>query len=95
LCGKCWRGRLCVTSSGDIFPCIMARSTSVGSVALPLRSVLEGRRLTEFRSAVRDAVDAQGNCSPYCAPSCSPGCAPGCSPSCGPSQKPRLGAGHN
>ena len=32
LCGHCWKGKLCVTSSGEAFPCVFSRATNLGNV---------------------------------------------------------------
>jgi hypothetical protein len=40
LCGQCWRGRLCVTSGGDAFPCVFSRATWLGDVRCGLASIL-------------------------------------------------------
>lgn len=50
LCGQCWKGRLCITSAGDVYPCIMSRSFKVGNVVDDgLRGVLRAHPLQSFR----------------------------------------------
>jgi MoaA/NifB/PqqE/SkfB family radical SAM enzyme len=53
LCGQCWKGRLCVTSSGDVYPCVFSRSTGLGDVKSGLLSILKTTKLMEFRQSVR------------------------------------------
>ena len=81
LCGQCWKGKLCVTSSGAAFPCVFARATDLGDVRSGLSGVLQTAKLTDFRRKVR--VMHQRGASKACLPSCTPaGCTPyACSPS--------------
>ena len=60
LCGECWRGKLCVTSSGAVFPCVFSRRTPVGTAKMGLAAVLATAALASFRNKVRtmNAVDA-------------------------------------
>jgi MoaA/NifB/PqqE/SkfB family radical SAM enzyme len=89
LCGQCWKGKLCVTSSGEVFPCVFARATPLGDVKLGLASILHTAKLTSFRQKVRAMHESAG---PICPPDCSPttcgpdSCGP-CSP-CGPTCQP-------
>jgi len=93
LCGQCWKGKLCVTSNGDVFPCVFARATRLGDVRPGLLGVLQAARLTEFRLGVRarHASGSTASSTPtivMCAPeSCGPeSCSPkSCAPElCGP-----------
>jgi MoaA/NifB/PqqE/SkfB family radical SAM enzyme len=97
ICGHCWKGKLCVTDSGDAYPCIMARKTCVGNVMQDaLSNIVDGRSLTKFRDEVQDEFERMEvkNCTPDCSPSeyCSPfdACSPKelCYPAniCGPQQ---------
>jgi MoaA/NifB/PqqE/SkfB family radical SAM enzyme len=70
LCGECWKGKLCVTSTGEVFPCVFARATRLGDVKAGLWGILRTTRLTDFRRKVR----ALHECGPTCNPS---GCDPG------------------
>jgi len=85
LCGKCWQGKLCVTPSGDIFPCVFSRFCSVGNIDLGLAEVIQGDSLLNFRSTLKSKIyKAVGStCNPQCGPDCSPA---ECSPQtdCGP-----------
>jgi MoaA/NifB/PqqE/SkfB family radical SAM enzyme len=50
LCGQCWKGTLCVDTSGDAHPCVFARGTTVGNVfAAPIDAIVAGARLQAFR----------------------------------------------
>jgi MoaA/NifB/PqqE/SkfB family radical SAM enzyme len=99
LCGKCWEGRLCVTSSGETFPCVFSRATRLGDVKLGLSAILQTAKLAHFREKVRamdacrkataDGAHLEASCSPEsnCGPrECNPArCAPvRCSPICSP-----------
>jgi MoaA/NifB/PqqE/SkfB family radical SAM enzyme len=92
LCGECWKGKLCVTSSGDVFPCVFSRATRLGDVRAGLPGILRTAKLAHFRRKIR-ALQEQGRagipksfeqpcdpCSPGGCNPCSPG---GCSP-CSP-----------
>lgn len=86
LCGRCHDGRLCVTTDGAVYPCVMARSVELGSFERErgLRSILESSRLRAFRSEAKNRWDAfakGADCRPVsCGPNetCSPmNCQPG------------------
>lgn len=86
LCGHCHAGRLCVTPSGAVFPCVMSRSFNVGSVPnQSLQEILRSDALSCTRGNMRDffeereRVGVRADCSPFeCAPkSCRPDCLPG------------------
>jgi hypothetical protein len=81
LCGGCWEGKLCVSPSGDMFPCVFSRSWVVGTAADGVQAALEGRRLLDFRATLRSKVlDDAVDCLPV---RDDPGCSPdqGCNPS--------------
>lgn len=54
LCGQCWSGKLCVTSSGSVWPCVFARKVDLGDIRHGLRQILESDKLSDFRRAVHD-----------------------------------------
>jgi MoaA/NifB/PqqE/SkfB family radical SAM enzyme len=53
LCGECWKGKLCVTSSGTVFPCPLSRATALGDVKAGLAAILQTAKLAAFREKVR------------------------------------------
>lgn len=97
LCGQCWKGKLCVTPSGDCFPCVFSRATCLGNAKLGLRSILVSEKLLQFREIMREVQTTQIHTvadflpgeSAQCRPdtACNP-CEPtSCFPSlCGPDQ---------
>jgi MoaA/NifB/PqqE/SkfB family radical SAM enzyme len=52
LCGQCWKGRLCISSNGSAFPCVMSRSYVIGNVIEEggVEQVLRNKALNDFRS---------------------------------------------
>jgi MoaA/NifB/PqqE/SkfB family radical SAM enzyme len=69
LCGECWKGKLCVTSTGEVFPCVFARATRLGVVKSGLMRILLASKLMEFRRTVRAAANRGRGCLPA---SCDP-----------------------
>ena len=96
LCGECRHGRLCVSASGDVYPCVFSRAWVLGNIEHGLKSISAGRALSEFRRELhshmklREAtanesdtvIDAAGH---RCPPTCSPGMPFKCMPSSEPS----------
>lgn len=88
LCGKCWQGKLCVTPTGEIFPCVFSRFYSLGNAKDGIANALSTNRLFSFRSSQRLAElkksELSGNtvvnsdCSPdwTCAPDFGHDCEP-------------------
>jgi len=98
LCGGCWRGRLCITASGNTYPCVFSRHVDLGDIHDGLPVILGSERLHSFRHSHRlrseklDRANEVG-CGKGCQPECLPGvpCRPGagpCTPQCSPSHKP-------
>lgn len=54
LCGECWKGKLCVSSSGRAYPCVFSRFADLGSVGGGVGDILCGDALPEFRIALRE-----------------------------------------
>lgn len=91
LCGACRHGRLCVTPSGSVYPCVFARRFELGDARGGLGPILAGPALAAFRAAgswpvalhaehAWGAEAARDSCDPV---SCSPPppfCLPGCAP---------------
>lgn len=76
LCGQCWKGRMCVTASGDVYPCIMGRAFKIGNILDDgFRAVAESEELRQFRSEYSAHSRSSENCKPsgcspddYCRP---------------------------
>jgi MoaA/NifB/PqqE/SkfB family radical SAM enzyme len=90
LCGQRWKGKLCVTSGGDVFPCVFSRATRLGDAKYGLRRILQSATLTIFRNRVRALHERAEDCTPsgHCAPlgdDCVPReCSPKADDNCGP-----------
>jgi MoaA/NifB/PqqE/SkfB family radical SAM enzyme len=79
LCGECWKGKLCITSSGKAYPCVFSRFAQLGTVTGGIRQIVDGSELFEFRADLSKRQQPRAT-----AEQCSPlGCGPTCSP-CGP-----------
>jgi len=80
LCGQCGRNRLCITVDGEVLPCIMARSTTLGNYisAGSLEGATSWRDLAAFRSDLVDAKGVLSGLPEACTPQCWPngGCPP-------------------
>jgi len=89
LCGECWKGKLCVTSSGDIFPCVFSRFAEVGHAQDGVEATLKGVPLSDFRLTFRAYCESRRHKSPTvmrhesCNPTCSP-CSPDAFIECAP-----------
>ncbi len=76
LCGACGDRKLCVTNTGDVYPCIMARDLVLGNVLDgTLMQCLSSLELRGFRQELKsqDCADSTncgpGDCGPnYCGP---------------------------
>lgn len=90
LCGECWKGKLCVTSTGRVYPCVFSRFADVGSAKAGISQILHEDALLEFRTALRDYrrreknpkrslsahdISAEHDLDLQCDPTCSP-CGP-------------------
>ena len=63
LCGRCGLDRLCISATGEIFPCVFARFVSLGHATKDsLASALLGSRRAAFRQAL--ATPARDLCQP-------------------------------
>lgn len=77
LCGQCWRGKICITSSGDAYPCIMARAFKVGNfLDGGLGDVVGGALLRTFRNDMSAEHPRMAPCEPESQPACMV-CGPG------------------
>lgn len=85
LCGRCWQQKLCLTANGEIYPCVFARFSPIGSLSQGLGYVLDGPERSAFRAALLAAQSQQrGNAhARTCA--CEPDLPPvPCDPDLGP-----------
>jgi MoaA/NifB/PqqE/SkfB family radical SAM enzyme len=61
LCGSCWNGKLCITASGEIFPCVFARFCPVGKFRDGLEFVARSTALADFRQRMRAKNSSRSN----------------------------------
>lgn len=90
LCGHCARGKIAVTTSGDVWPCVFARWLPIGNVRRQeLGEILVGPAMGAARAQL--GTDDVARCNPGCCPSsmCDPQCSPSCSPACRPANNCR------
>lgn len=74
LCGHCVNGSLCVSASGSVFPCIMSRDWTVGSVSdSSLDEIARSKKLSQVRRDLASTFKNQkiSDCSPH--DRCEPG----------------------
>ena len=93
LCGKCTQGRLAISTSGDVWPCVFSRWLPVGNVRKQkLTEILDCEVLAKVRADLNEEFEKRADanphadCYPDCGPACQPNCPPSCSPSCSPTQ---------
>jgi len=90
LCGHCWKGRACVTASGDTYPCVFSRTFLLGNVMrTSLAQILKCKTLQDFRTTQKQRSTEVAQCSPQCDPGalCTPSTG-SCNPTCNPGQQP-------
>lgn len=85
LCGQCVKSRCVVTATGEVYPCIMARSFLYGEVhQQTLQEILHSRKYAivkqELGAAFNQRLTAQRDCDPECDPAQYPPCDPDCCP---------------
>lgn len=52
LCGECVHNRLCITSSGEIYPCVFSRLWTIGNIKRGLRAALMSPSLKRFKKEI-------------------------------------------
>jgi MoaA/NifB/PqqE/SkfB family radical SAM enzyme len=57
LCGQCWKGKLCVTSLGRVYPCVFSRFADLGDVRRGISTILQEAPLFKFRTALSQHQD--------------------------------------
>jgi MoaA/NifB/PqqE/SkfB family radical SAM enzyme len=81
LCGRCATGRLAISASGDVWPCVFSRWLTLGNVRdVPLSVIADSATTAHVRSRLEQAFttrsgDEVQDCTPDCSPftkSCSP-----------------------
>lgn len=83
LCGNCARGKVAVSPTGQVWPCVFARSMPVGNVhTASLAEIVTGAALADAQRALARLRPIVARCAPEsrCDPSksdCQPGCPPG------------------
>lgn len=81
LCGRCWRGKLCVSADGLVFPCVFSRFCPLGEAQEGLDSIIASERLESFRRELRATTIALKNELGSKATTCDPGdCHPNTDP---------------
>jgi radical SAM protein with 4Fe4S-binding SPASM domain len=72
----CWRGKVDITSTGDVFPCIMQRNESCGNVREnSLKDIIWGKKLQRFWRLSLDQIEVCKDCEyRYVCHACQPVC---------------------
>jgi MoaA/NifB/PqqE/SkfB family radical SAM enzyme len=89
LCGNCARGKVAVSPTGQVWPCVFARWMPMGNVRTAgLAEILAGPDMATALARLDDHFGPelpQMPCVPrMCDPDCGPNCGPACNPSCWP-----------
>lgn len=73
-CNACLAGKIAVTASGDVIPCIFARSMICGNILqTPLQAIINGEALRNCWLSTRDCVEKCKDCEyRYCCHDCRP-----------------------
>ena len=88
LCGECWKGKLCVTSSSRTYPCVFSRFVDLGDAKAGIDAILASDPLAMFRSGLKryrkeqealrknnPRAEVDSGTNTQCSPKCSP-CGP-------------------
>ena len=54
LCGKCTDGGICITSSGDAYPCVFSRFWNLGNIKDGIQNIFYNSSFKEFRKAIKE-----------------------------------------
>jgi MoaA/NifB/PqqE/SkfB family radical SAM enzyme len=97
LCGGCAQGKVAVSPTGDVWPCVFSRWLPVGNVRqTALAEILNGPTMADTTTTLNQhfgnlpsmTKKAPQPCDPQCGPNCGPACTPQCWPTgsgpCGP-----------
>lgn len=83
LCGHCGDGKIAISPTGQVWPCVFSRWMPVGNVReRALAEILAGPRAGEVSETLRTAFATRPRSA--CDPQCGPNCGPACNPSCWP-----------
>jgi len=85
LCGFCWRGTLCITASGQVYPCPISRDKMVGHVRDGLGAIVNSEPLSAFRQATYEyfsVLEATTSCTDPCTCTCTCVCLCECTCMC-------------
>lgn len=83
LCGHCGQGKVAVSPTGDVWPCVFSRWMPVGNIReRTLVDIITGPDMARVqRQLARHFADGpRSACDPQCGPSCGPACNPSCWP---------------
>ena len=72
LCGRCAPGKLCVTSCGDIYPCVFSRFHVIGNAADGLDAALKSVPLRSFEEALHRIVSSSTDVDDDALDACNP-----------------------
>ncbi|WP_190122788.1 radical SAM protein [Streptomyces inusitatus] len=73
LCGHCAQGRLAISPNGDVWPCTMGRSITVGNIReAPLSAIWNGTEMETARTQIEQATTQVCAAGPVCLPACGP-----------------------
>lgn len=89
LCGGCGNGKIAISPSGEVWPCVFSRWMPVGNVrTASLEAIVTGARAASVTAQLSDhfgPITPELKCVPkMCDPDCGPNCSPACNPSCWP-----------
>jgi radical SAM protein with 4Fe4S-binding SPASM domain len=61
--GTCWKGKIAVSSEGDVYPCIFAREKSMGRFPeMRLEEIIQGQELQRLWQITMDEVETCRDC---------------------------------
>ena len=80
LCGRCAEKRICITSKGEVYPCVFARFYPIGNALNGLRNILNSAQMNNFRDELQrsrifrceEESDDDSSCNPDRSSPCTP-----------------------
>lgn len=90
LCGHCGAGKVAISATGEVWPCVFSRWMPIGNIReRALVDILTGAEMNSVSEMLQSHFGSpQMPCVPnMCDPQCGPSCSPACSPAgnCRPS----------